>query len=180
MERTVELVGFDDGIGTGGGKQQVSAVVLGNSSEEGSTAYMRLVQQMGSHGAGCGLAVCTCHAQAFTAAGDDTQYLGTFMYLETIFAEVGQFGMFLRYGRGVDYQRACLVFARCRDKVDVFLVMYLCTLRNQTFGQVARRTVISGHLLSFGKEIAYQSAHTDAARTDEINGFDCFDIHYFN
>ena len=38
--------------------------------------YKRQVQQVGSHGAGGSLAMRTCHAQAFAAAGDDAQYLG--------------------------------------------------------------------------------------------------------
>ena len=70
--------------------------------------YKRQVQQVGSQGAGGSLAMRTCHAQAFTAAGDDAQFLGALMYVEAVFTEIGQFCMPLRHGGGIDHERACL------------------------------------------------------------------------
>ena len=90
------------------------------------------------------------------------------MYVEAVFTEIGQFCMPLRHGGGIDHERACLVFALLRNKVDILFVVYLCSFRNQTFCQFARRTVVARYCLSFREEIAYQSAHADAAGTDEI------------
>lgn len=65
---------------------------------------MRLVEEMRRHCTCGGLAMRTGNAESFAAAGNRAQYLGTFMYLETILPEIGQFGMLLRNGRGVHHQ----------------------------------------------------------------------------
>ncbi len=91
------------------------------------------------------------------------------MYVETVFTEIGQFCMLLRHGGGIDHERACLVFALLRNKVDILFVVYLCSFRNQTFCQFARRTVVARYCLSFREEIAYQSAHADAADSQKID-----------
>ena len=110
------------------------------------------MQQVGSHGAGGSLAMRTCHAQTFAAAGDDAQYLGALIYVETVFTEIGQFCMLLRHGGGIDHERACLVFAHLRNKVDILFVVYLYSFRNQAFCQFARRTVVARYFLSFREE----------------------------
>ena len=102
------------------------------------------------------------------------------MYVETVFTEIGQFCMLLRHGGGIDHERACLVFALLRNKVDILFVVYLCSFRNQTFCQFARRTVVARYFLSFREEITYQRTHADTAGADEVNGFDCFYIHIFH
>ena len=111
---------------------------------------MRLVEEMRRHCTCGGLAMRAGNAESFAAAGNRAQYLGTFMYLETILPEIDQFGMFLRNGRGVHHQCAFLVLANLRDETGVFLIMYLCTFCNEMPGQFTRRTVISRHELAFG------------------------------
>ena len=58
---------------------------------------------MGGHCTGSGLSMRTGYTKSFATAGNDTQYLRAFQYLETVLAEIGQFGMLLRYGGGIDY-----------------------------------------------------------------------------
>ena len=117
------------------------------------------------------------NAQSLAAAGDCTQYLGTFMYLKAVFMEVCQLSVFLRNGRGVHNQSAFFLLTILRNEGDVFLIMYLCTFCNQMPGQRAWCAVIPCYEFAFGKEIAYQCAHANAAGADEINGFYSFYIH---
>ena len=96
------------------------------------------------------------------------------MYVETVFTEIGQFCMLLRHGGGIDTSVLALSLHSSGIRSIILFVVYLCSFRNQTFCQFARRTVVARYCLSFREEIAYQSAHADAAGTDEINGVDGF------
>ena len=75
MERTVELVGFNDHVFTVVRQQQVGAIILRDASQKGVAAYMGLVQQMGCHGGSGGLAVSAGYAKSFPGAGKHSQYL---------------------------------------------------------------------------------------------------------
>ena len=61
-EGAVELVGFDDEKAflflT---EQQVALKVVGDTSDEGSGALSTVIQDVGNHSRGGGLAVCACH-----------------------------------------------------------------------------------------------------------------------
>ena len=170
VEGAVELVGLNHRVGAVGREQQVGAIVFRDASQEGRAAHVRLVQQVGGHGAGGGLAVGACHAEAFAAARDEAQHLGALVYLEATGAEVGQFGMLLRDGGGVDYQRGGGVAARVGDEGGVFLVVYLCAFGREALGQRGGGAVVAGHGFAFRQEVAHQGAHADASRADEVNG----------
>ena len=178
VERAVEFVGLDDGVGTFSRQQQVGAVVLGDATQKGRTAHVRLMQQVGQHGARGGLAMRAGHAQGLAAARDEAQHLRAFVYLETSVAEVFQFGMRLGHGGCVDHQRGARVAAFLWDERHVFLVVYLCALLAEALGQFAGRAVVSGHVLAFGEEVTYQRAHAYAARADEVNGLYVFYVHH--
>ena len=177
VKGTVEFVRFNHSIRAGLRQEQVCSVVFGNAAEESGTAYMRLVKQVCGHCTRGSLSMSAGNAKSLAAAGDGAQHLGAFVYLKTVFMKVRQLGMLLGDGRGVHNQCVSFVLAILRNKGDVFLVMYLCAFCNQVLGQRARRAVIPCYEFAFGKKIAYQRAHANAAGADEINGFYGLYIH---
>ena len=71
MERTIELISLDnDEVRIG--QDVVGTVILGYTAEEGVTVEMALVQNVGTHRAGRGLAVRTSHAEPLVLTGQCT------------------------------------------------------------------------------------------------------------
>ena len=95
MERTIELVGFDDHE-VRIGQDVVGAVVLRDTAQEGIAVEMALVHDMSTHGAGSRLAMRTCHAESFMLTGQRAEHLGTFLDFETVLTEETQFLMIFR------------------------------------------------------------------------------------
>ena len=174
VEGTVELVCLNDHVVTLGGEYGVRTIVLGDSPQESVAIHRTLVQQVCCHTARGRLAVCACHAQSFVCTCQRSQYLGTFLDFETALTEELEFLMLGGDGRGVDDQRAVLVFTGQGDEVCVFLIMHLSPFLFQASGQVAGGTVIAAHHDALVQEIAGNGTHADASDSYEIY---CFDVH---
>ena len=54
------------------------------------------------------------------------------------------------------------------NKVGVVFVVDICTLGAEFFREGAAGAVVARHDVAFGKEVAFQGTHADAAGTDEI------------
>ena len=85
--------------------------------------------------------------------------------------------MFLRYGRGQDYQCGSFVFASLRYEIDILFVMDLCSFFYKMLSQFTGSTVIACHYFSFRKKIADEGTHSDTACPDKIYRLNRFYIH---
>ena len=148
------------------------AVVLGDTTQEGITVEMALVHDVSTHTTRRGLTVSTCHAESLHLLGEDAQHLSTLHHLETILAEILQFCMLLRNGRGIDHQTLAGILAGMGNLVDIFFIVF------QSSGQLCRGLVIAGNHQATANKIAGDGTHADATDANEIYGFYIFCFHY--
>ena len=140
---------------------------------------MRLLQQVGDHRGRRCLAMRTGHTQSPATVGNLTQYTGTLHHLETIPPEIAELRMVFWDGRGIDDQRLCRIGKVVGDQVHIVFIMNDGSFIVQLFRQTGRGLVVTGHLLSLRKEIAYQGTHPDPAGSNKIDSRYIVYIHIF-
>ena len=143
MKRTVVLIGLDDHKGAVLIQKQVRAVVHTDAAEEGIGAQLRLIEQMGQHGAGRRLAVGTGHAQGFHLPRHKAQDLGTLADIESFLAQIGEYRTVLRHRRRTYDQRVLLGERRELHGGGIVNIRDDNTLLLQLFGQIRGRAVIA-------------------------------------
>ena len=134
MEGAVKLVGLDHHIGTCLREEVVGAVVLADTAEEGVASHMALMEQMGGHRGGGGLAVGTGHTKGLEGATQSAEHLSTLMQLIAAVLIETQLAMITGDGGGIDYERGGLVLEAGGDKVNIVLIMQAGPFGLQTMG----------------------------------------------
>lgn len=177
VEGAVELIGLNDDIVAGLGKDIVGTVVLRNTTQEGVAVDVALVHDVSAHGRRRRLAVCAGNTKSFVRARQHAKYLGALLHFKTIVAEVLQFLMLCRNGRGIDDQTRLAVTASVGNLVDILFVVNDHTFLFELLSQRRRSLVVAGHNETFMDEVAGQCTHTNATGTNEINGFYIFEFH---
>ena len=176
MERTVELVGFNH-YEIGIRQDIVRAVVLGDTAEESVAVEMALVQDVGTHGARCSLAMCSCHTESLMVSCQCSQHLGALLYFETILTEILQLFMILRNSRRIDDQTRILLLTDEGYFFHIFLIVDEHALAFQLTGKGTGRLVVTGYDESLLDEEAGNGTHADASGSYEIDRFDIFNFH---
>ena len=168
MKRTVKFIGFDDHIITLGCQDVVGAVVLGDAAEEGIAVHMALVEQVGCHAAGGGLAVGAGYTKSLVVMSQGAQHLSTLLNIKVIGAEILQFGVLGGNRGSVDDEGRAGIAACLRNEVDVILVVYQGALMLQLMCQGARCFVVAPHDEATLQIVAGDGAHANSTDTYEI------------
>ena len=177
MERAVELIGFNYHIVARFGKEIVRTIVFRNPSQKGVASHVALMEEVGGHGRCRRFAVRPRHAKSFLLACQYAQHFGTLPELKAFGLEPRHLAMVGRNGGGVDHQGVFGVAKCLGDALRVVLEVEVCALFAQGVGQGRRGAVVAAHVQTLLEKIALQSAHTDAAGTEEIDGcIGCHDL----
>ena len=170
MERAVELVGFDDDILTLGSEDVVRAVVLGNPSQKSIAVDSTFVEHVRRHGRSRGLAVRARHTKSFFGLGECAEYLCTFVYFEATLAKPLQLAIVVRNGGCVNHECRFRIAAKLWNLFRIVFEMEDDAFFDERVGQCRWRAIIAGHVAADLFEVAFESAHADAAGTEEENG----------
>ncbi len=168
MKRAVILVSLDDSVGRRGAQQEVAVIVFQHTAEKGVAANRAAVEYMGGHRRCGGLAVGAGKAEAFAVAGDETESPGALHDFKTSVAEVGEYGQVVGHGGGVYHQSVGGVAESGGYGVGLRAERDVHALGRESVGEGCGCAVISGHLLAFGQEVAFEGGHAYAAGSDEV------------
>ena len=170
VEGAVELVGFDDNEVALGRENVVRAVVFRDAAQESVAIHCALVQQVRRDGRSRRLAVRSRHAKPFLRLCDCTEHLCAFLDLESALAKPLQFAVVSRDGRCINHECAFGVATGCGNEFRIVFKVECDPFLFECVGQVRTGTIVAGHEAAELFEIAFESAHADAAGTEEENG----------
>ena len=139
---------------------------------------MALVHDMGTHGAGGGLAVGTGYAESFMLTGQRAQYLCALLYLETVCTEILQLLMVGGDGGGIDDQTRLRTAAGLGYLVSILVVVDEHAFLFQLAGQRTGGLVVACHNEATMDEVTGDGTHADATGTYEIDGLYVFNFHF--
>ena len=125
------------------------------------------------------LAVCSCHTKPLVRLRQESQHLRTFLYLETMFAEIHQFLVSSRDSWSIHHQCTIFLLETVFYCVNILLIMDFRPFFNQPFCQFAWRLVITAHIIPLCQEITHQCAHTNATSANKINRLYLLRLHHF-
>ena len=135
MERTVELIGFDGDKVTLVAEHKVAVVGLEDAAKEGVAIDVTLLEQMGYHRTGGGLAVGAGYTESALLACDDAEQLATFHHLETVLLKPTELAMVLGDGgRIADDARGRILEGRI-DSLDIVFEMNVDAFANEGLGE---------------------------------------------
>ena len=146
MEGTVEFVSLENGKIALVRKHQIALIVTNDATQKGIAVHMRVLQQMGKHRRGRCLAVRTGDAEATHRIGNDTKHLSALHHLEAMSNKVSQFSLIGWNCCRIDDKCIFRVLESFRNQIHIDSIMDVSALLFQSFRELRRRAVISGHL----------------------------------
>ena len=169
MERAVELVGLDNAEGGVGAQKKVRSIVAEHSAEKGVRACSLNGEGVGRHRRRGRFSVGSREADRFRRGRDESEHFRTLHYCEAIAAEPAQPAMAFGHGGGEDNESVGRIAEPLRNKRVIVVEDNVDSFGLKGFGQARRSAVISGHTDAPAVEIAFESRHSYAAGSDEIN-----------
>ena len=170
VERTVELVRLDDNEVALGRENVVRTIVFRDAAQESVAIHCALVQQVRRDGRSRRLAVRSRHAKSFLRLCERAEYLRAFLDLESAVVKPLQFAVVSRDGRCINHKRVFRVTTGCGNQFGIVFKVECDPFLSECVGQIRASTIVAGHEAAELFEIAFESAHADAAGTEEENG----------